>query len=274
MKKLLMNSQVNVRRKQRHEIQQAYEGMMVRGARTSSRNGVLGLLVTRLSTGQLFGVTAAHVIDPDGYITNPDGELVGVGHKLVAKSGTKNENEYLPCSEALGLIAIEPGLPVGAHSVPTAFHRSIGDPFKSIGQHVRRIRRDGSLSTARLSGIEMCCSLRSGVDGKIRRYQGMLEIIDGQGAEAFASFGDSGSVVYDDAGEILGIVIGGIGPKAFAAPLYGHLNPEEFKVASTEDLSEHNDRAHASTFLAAEKAFEEDWPVIAGFADLLLNEQE
>ncbi len=268
-----MNSQPE--RSRRDSIaDRVYEGMSIVSAGEQPRRGVLGIFVCDGGSGELFGVVATHLMSKSVHVYDDSGKmLLGVGQSPTRHFRRDNIwHEYRSIIETLSLITIEPTLVVPPTSLPTAFGRVLDDPVKSLGTRVRRVRRDGSLALGILSSVEFPLALRSSTSGKVERYHGAMEVSWSESEQPFASFGDSGSIIYSHDGNLLGVVIAAVGRRCFAAPLGKFLEDRNLKIAMPNSLLAHNDRARAGTALALEEAFEKDWPVIAEFADLLSDE--
>ena len=175
------------------------------GARLRSVNGTLGLIVTEPGTGRTMALTNWHVAAGDG--------LEDVGspwlQPALADEGTPTDRVGALARGVLtdrvdaAVVALAPGVPwfpgiVGIGAVT-------GWAYAQVGTHVRKHGRTTGLTSGVVASVDFTTVVDFGPGTGRRILRDQLRIEPDGGVERFSAGGDSGSVVVDDAGRVLGL---------------------------------------------------------------------
>jgi hypothetical protein len=201
--------------------------------------GCLGALLVDPAIGKYYALTAA--------------QLIGRRHhdlQAAAQSWTLSQDRALTRltssldQDAASMIA---AVPLRTHWVDGDHHAHrtrgrgplVASPWDLAGDRVSILARSKPIIHARLASFDSAFSMPNPQNRERTTFDNAMEL-HGQHGEKLLARGDAGSLVVDESGDWLGVIIAAKDNVAFAAPLAVLALSMELIIPSSEDIQRHN----------------------------------
>ena len=208
---------------------------------THSGNAFLRLGLIVEGPGGLHGLTARHILDQEEDTRIYDAATVQfVGHRLPLTRRHHSAGEPREFFETIGAFAIQHDAATVNFADPLVVGMMIGNPMRSIGRSVYKVGQNGSRTPATVVGYGGTVEIAR--SGSNELYREVLEITFGKGPDDPVADGEAGSLILDERGAAIGLMIAGNRQACYVAPLLPFMHRNSFSVVSrvATPASHHN----------------------------------
>ena len=192
----------------------------------------LGMLVQD-TTGRWLGLTARHIMEcePEEGVYDASTSTL-VGSRLATEPAVARHRAF---SETIGAFIIDTSSASINLADPLTLDMNVAQPRQAIGRPVFKIESNGLRVEAIAVGYGGSITLIR-PDGEEAVYHGVLEISFDEHRRHAVAAGEGGSLVLDEHGAALGLMIAGDGEACCVAPLLPFLEDHGFRVIDSASL--------------------------------------